>query len=285
MLRLGYLYPGRILLYGNSDKIVCGWEAELFRHPGSGSFRKNRKEVFVMSQLLADLQQNLSFVLVSALIVAVIILLSRLGERFLPDLHRPSKARFVTIVGICAALAAVLYTLDFPLPFLAPDFYKLDFSELPVILCGFYLGPTAAVTCEAIKIVLKLLLKGTTTAFVGDLANFVVGCSFVIPAVILYHIHKTRKWAVWGLVAGTLVMTVFGSFFNAVYLLPKFAQLYFGSDLSRIIAMGGAVNPAISSVTTFVVLAVAPLNLIKGVLISVLTLLLYKRVARPLFGK
>ena len=187
-----------------------------------------------MSQLLADLQQNLSFVLVSALIVAVIILLSRLGERFLPDLHRPSKARFVTIVGICAALAAVLYTLDFPLPFLAPDFYKLDFSELPVIL---------------------------------------------------YHIHKTRKWAIWGLVAGTLVMTVFGSFFNAVYLLPKFAQLYFGSDLSRIIAMGGAVNPAISSVTTFVVLAVAPLNLIKGVLISVLTLLLYKRVARPLFGK
>ena len=83
-----------------------------------------------------------------------------------------------------AAIATVLHMLDFPLLFLAPGFYKLDFSELPVLLCGFYLGPSATVICEGIKILLKLMLKSTSTAFVGDLANFVVGCSFVLHATI-----------------------------------------------------------------------------------------------------
>ena len=173
--------------------------------------------------------------------------------------------------------------LDFPLPFLAPGFYKLDFSELPVLLCGFYLGPSATVACEGVKILLKLLLKSTSTAFVGDLANFVVGCSFVLPATIWYHAHKSKHSAVIGLVLGSISMTAFGTAFNAVYLLPMFAELY-GMPLDTIIAMGAAINCSIHNVTTFVVLCVAPLNLVKGTVVSVLTMLLYKRVARPLFG-
>jgi len=135
-----------------------------------------------------------------------------------------------------------------------------------------------------VKILLKLLLKGTSTAFVGDFANFAVGCSLVLPAVIVYHIRKSRKSALIGLIVGTGVLTVFGSAFNAIYLLPKFAQLY-GIPLEAIIGMGSAIHASISNITTFVLLCVAPLNLLKGVMISVLTLLLYKRVARPLFGK
>ena len=154
---------------------------------------------------------------------------------------------------------------------------------MPVLLCGFYLGPSAAVVCEAVKILLKLLLKGTTTAFVGDLANFVIGCTMVLPAVIVYDVKKSRRSAMLGLAVGTLVMTVFGSAFNAVYLLPKFAQLY-GMPLEQIVAMGTAINAKITSVTTLVFFAVAPLNVIKGAAVSVLTLLLYKHVARPLFG-
>jgi riboflavin transporter FmnP len=88
---------------------------------------------------------------------------------------------------------------------------------------------------------------------------------------------------VWGLLVGTLILTVFGSAFNGIYLLPKFSEL-FGLPLETIIAMGSNVNPAISNVPTFVAFAVAPLNLIKGGVISILTLLLYKRVAKPLFG-
>ena len=117
----------------------------------------------------------------------------------------------------------------------------------------------------------------------GDLANFVVGCSLVLPATIFYRANKSKHGAVIGLVIGTACMTVFGSAFNAIYLLPKFAELY-GMPLDTIIAMGTAINGSIHNVTTFVFWAVAPLNLLKGAVISVLTMLLYKRVARPLFA-
>jgi riboflavin transporter FmnP len=236
-----------------------------------------------MKELLQQIGSNLSFVAVCAAIVVALFIIAKLSERKLP-LHRVGPARRVSIIGICSALAAVLHILDFPLIFLAPDFYKLDFSELPVMLCGFFLGPSAAVACEGIKILLKLLLKGTSTAFVGDFANFAVGCSLVLPAIIIYHLHKSRKSALVGLIVGTMALTLFGTAFNAVYLLPKFAQLY-GIPLEAIIGMGSKIHASIHDVTTFVVLCVAPLNLIKGAMISVLTMLLYKRIARPLFGK
>ncbi len=231
-----------------------------------------------------QLKENFVFVLCCAGIIAALAVAAKIAERYLPATRRTSRTRRITIIAICSAIAAVLHMLDFPLLFLAPEFYKLDFSELPVMLCGFYLGPTSAVACEALKIVLKLLLKGTSTAFVGDFANFAVGCSLVLPAVIVYHTKKTRISALWGLVVGTLFLTVFGSMFNAIYLLPKFSQLY-GLPLDAIIGMGTKINGSITSLQTFVLLAVAPLNLIKGVMISILTLLLYKKVARPLFGK
>ncbi len=236
-----------------------------------------------MNGLWEQLQENALFVLASAGIIAAIFAAAKLTERFLRGLRPVSKTRRLCIISICSAIAAVLHMLDFPLPFLAPDFYKLDLSELPVMLCGFYLGPSAAVACEAVKIVLKLLLKGTSTAFVGDLANFVVGCSLAFPATAIYHINRKRSGALLGLCVGSVVLTIFGSAFNAVYLLPKFSQLY-GLPLDTIIAMGSKINPAISNLSTFVLLAVAPLNLVKGVMISILTILLYKRVARPLFG-
>ena len=235
-----------------------------------------------MIKLWQDLQKNLIFVLVCAGIVLALMLLAKLAERFLPQRRKVSTARRVSIIGICSALAAVLHILDFPLIFLGPEFYKLDFSEIPVLLCGFYLGPSATVVCEGVKILLKLLLKGTSTAFVGDFANFAVGCSLVLPATIIYHIRKTKSSAIWGLSAGTGILTIFGSAFNAIYLLPKFAQLY-GMPLNVIISMGTAVNSRVSNVSTFVLLCVAPLNLVKGISVSLLTLLLYKRVEKVLF--
>ena len=236
-----------------------------------------------MTELWHDLLENVGFVLVCILIVAALAVGARLAEKFLPQKRRVTSARRICIIAICSAIAVVLHVLDFPLVFLAPEFYKLDFSELPVLLCGFYLGPSATVACEGVKILLKLLLKGTSTAFVGDLANFVVGCSLVLPAVIFYHVNKSRHSALIGLILGTLSMTVFGTAFNAVYLLPKFAQLY-GIPLDAIIGMGTAIHSGVSGVSTFVLLCVAPLNLVKGSVVSLLTLLLYKRVARPLFG-
>ena len=234
-----------------------------------------------MQKLWTQIQDNVGFLLITAGIVVGLGLLARLAEKWLP--HRGvTPARRVSIIGICAAIAVVLHILDFPLVFLAPEFYKLDFSEVPVLIGGFFLGPSAAVAIEGVKILLKLLLKGTSTAFVGDFANFFVGCSFVLPATIWYHTHKNKTGAIVGLVIGTLTMTVLGTAFNAVYLLPKFSQLY-GIPLDVIIGMGTAINSSVSSVFSFVAICVAPLNLVKGGTVSLLTMLLYKRVARPLF--
>ena len=226
---------------------------------------------------------NLGFVFGCIVVIAVLGFGASFAERFLPDKRMVTPARRVSIIGICSAIAMVLHILDFPVIFLAPEFYKLDFSELPVLLCGFYLGPSATVACEGVKILLKLLIKGTSTAFVGDLANFVVGCSFVLPATFWYHFHKSKHSAIIGLILGTVSMAILGSAFNAVYLLPKFSELY-GLPLDTIIAMGTAIRGGVHSVTTFVMLCVAPLNVLKGAMVSVLTMLLYKRVARPLFG-
>ena len=192
------------------------------------------------------------------------------------------KTRDLTMIAMMGAICCILLHIDFPLPFL-PPFMNFDLAGLVEIIGGFAMGPLQAVCIILVKILLKLLLKGTSTAFVGDLANFVVGCSLVLPATIFYHAHKSKHSAIIGLAIGTLVMTVFGSAFNAVYLLPKFAQLY-GIPLDTIIAMGTAIRGGVSNVSTFVLLCVAPLNLLKGAVVSVLTMLLYKRVARPLFG-
>jgi len=236
-----------------------------------------------MNGLWTSISENLQFVGMCIAVVGLLGMLAQFAEKRIGSKRTVTTARRVSIIGICSAIATVLHMLDFPLVFMAPDFYKLDFSELPVLLCGFYLGPSAAVACEGVKILLKLLLKGTSTAFVGDFANFFVGCSFVLPAIIWYHVHKSKHAAVIGLILGTASMAIIGSAFNAIYLLPKFAQLY-GIPLEAIIGMGSAIHASVSNVSSFVMLCVAPLNVVKGTMVSVLTLLLYKRVARPLFG-
>lgn len=237
-----------------------------------------------LKNLLINAKDNLDFLLVSIGIIAALAVAAHLAERLFPQKRRVSPAKRISIIAMCGAVATILHILDFPLPFLAPGFYKVDFSELPVLLSSLYLGPSAGVACEAIKILLKLLLKGTSTAFVGDFANFVVGCSLVLPAAICYHVRKSRKTAMLGLALGTITMTVFGSLFNAVYLLPKFAELY-QLPLENIVGMGNDINGSITSVSTLVLFAVVPLNLIKGTVVSLLTMLLYKRIEKPLFDR
>jgi len=181
----------------------------------------------------------------------------------------------IAMVGLFGAISTILMMFEFPVPF-APTFYKLDFSELPVMIITFAFGPVAGILTEFIKILLKVMFRSTTTAFVGELANFCVGASLILPSSIIYIFSKTRKGALLGSIAGTLTMTVFGSLFNALYLLPKFAQMY-GMDLSALVGMGSAINPAVNSIQTFALMIVAPLNLLKGCMISVLTIALYKK--------
>ncbi len=230
--------------------------------------------------MLQTLKENLSFVLVCVAIFAALVLVAWAAEKLLiREKRKLEPARYIAYMAMFAALAGVLMLIEIPLLFVAPDFYKLDPSEIPVLICTFSMGPVAGVVCEFLKVVLKLLLKGTTTAFVGDFANFAVGCSFVLPASIIYNTHRTFKRAVVSLVAGGLIMTVFGSLFNAVYLIPAFAKLY-GAPIDAILGMGQEVNPHVNSVFAMAALCVAPFNVIKAVAVSVITLPLYKRVKK-----
>ena len=231
--------------------------------------------------LLQTVMENAIFVAEFIGIVAALVVLAycmeKIAKKKSGSKERILSTRKIAIIGMFSAIAAVLMVLEFPLPF-APSFYGMDFSELPALIGTFAFGPVAGVLIEFCKIVLKILFKPTSTAFVGELANFAVGCSFLLPASCVYLFHKTKKSALIGSIAGTLCMTVFGTAFNAVYLLPKFAQL-FGMPLDAIIGMGTAVNPAIDSITTLVIFAVAPLNLLKGGLVSAITMLIYKKIS------
>ena len=228
------------------------------------------------------LKENLTFVVTCVVVIAALFIVAKLCEKFVcKDFRRVTGSRYITYIAMFSALGGVLMLPEIPL-FFAPGFYKMDLSELPVLMSTFYLGPVAGVLTELLKVVIKLLLKGTTTAYVGDFANFVVGCAFILPASIIYHHHKTRKTAIIGMVMGTLCLTVIGSAFNAFYLIPKFSVL-FGLPLDQIVAMGTAVNSSITSVGTLVLFAVVPFNVLKGVVDSLLTYLLYKRVEHLLF--
>ena len=231
-----------------------------------------------MNQFITNIVENLTFVLEFVGIVAAVVLVAVIAEKLIAkrngDKGRILTARKTAMIGMFSAIAGVLMTIEFPVPF-APPFYGIDASELPVLICGFAFGPVASILTEFVKIIIKLLFKPTSTASVGGLANFCVGCSMILPATLIYHARKKKATAVIGSAAGTLCMTVFGTLFNAVYLLPTFAVMY-GMPLEAIIGMGTEINSNITNVFTFVAFCVAPLNLLKGSVVSVLTFLLYK---------
>ncbi len=188
-----------------------------------------------------------------------------------------SSVRTLTKIAVLSAVAFVLMYFDFPLPFI-PSFYKLDFSETAVMAGGFAMGPGAAVAIEGLKILLKLLFKGTDTAYVGELANFLIGCAFVLPASFMYRKEKTRQRALMGLAAGTVCMTAVGVIINYAVLLPAYSFFY-QLPMEVLIGMGTALIPFITDKLTFVLLATTPFNIIKGVLVSIVTILLYKRIS------
>lgn len=233
-----------------------------------------------MNGLFESVTKNAVFVLeflaVIVVLFVVAVILEKLAQKKRGVKEHVFSTRKVAMIGMFSAIAVILMLFEFPLPF-APSFYELDFSELPILIGTFAFGPAAGVMMEFVKILLKLFIKGTSTAFVGDLANFAVGCSFILPASAVYAFCKNKKGAIVACIAGTLTMTVFGTAFNAVYLLPAFSKLY-GMPLESILEMGVKVNPLVTdgSIVSFVAACVAPLNLIKGTVSSVITLLIYK---------
>ncbi len=187
------------------------------------------------------------------------------------------KIRMMAQIGMLAAISVVLMLFEIPLPF-APAFYEIDFSEVPVMIGCFTMGPFAGAMIELLKILLNFAINGTQTAGVGEAANFLIGCAMVLPAAVIYKKKRTRTGAIVGMAVGTLFMTFVGCFLNAFVLLPAYSKA-FGMPVDALVGMGTAVNGNITSLSTFVLFAVAPFNLLKGVLVSLIVFLIYKKIS------
>ena len=190
------------------------------------------------------------------------------------------RTKTIAQIGMLSGIAFVLMLFEIPLPF-APAFYEIDFSEVPVLVGTFAMGPLAGATIELIKIILNLAINGTITAGVGEFANFLIGCAFIVPAGIIYRKMHNKKGAIIGMISGTIIMTVLGCFLNAYLLLPTYAKA-FQMPIDALVGMGTAINANITDLLTFVAFAVAPFNLLKGVLVSLIVLLIYKKIS-PIF--
>lgn len=191
--------------------------------------------------------------------------------------NRVLNVKNMVLIGMFGALSAVLMFFQVSVPFV-PPFYKVDFCEVPALIGGFAMGPVAGVIIEAVKIILKLVTQGTETMYVGELANFLSGISFVVPAALIYKVWRTKKGAMAGLAVGVVVLVAMSVVANVYLTLPFYGKVAFGG-VENIIAMGTKLNGNIKDMMTFVIFAIVPFNLLKGIVVSVITALVYKRVS------
>ena len=183
----------------------------------------------------------------------------------------------ISIIAILGALGAVLMLFDFPIA-IAPSFYKLDLGDLPCLIGAFALGPIGAFLIQVIKIVVKLLMKPTSSAFVGEFAAFICSCSYCVTAALIYQRNKTRKNAVIALAVASAAMALVSCLANYFIIIPAYVQLY-KMPLEAIISMGNAIFPVVNDKLSFVLCCVLPFNLIKALIVDVLTFVLYKHVS------
>ncbi len=183
-------------------------------------------------------------------------------------------------IALLSAIAFILMFLDFNIP-LMPSFLKLDFSDIPALIAAFSFGPLSGIFCEFIKNLLIIIIKGSSTGFVGELANFLIGSSICFIAGIIYINNKTKKTALISLICGTIVMAIVGCFVNYFILLP-FYQNAMNYPIEELIKISQFANPYIVSKLTLVLYAILPFNLIKGLLISIILVAIYKRISAVL---
>ena len=188
----------------------------------------------------------------------------------------------ITRIAILGALGGFLMLIDFPI-FIAPSFYKLDIGDLPCLIGAFAMGPIPGIFIQIIKILIKLLFKPTSTAFIGEIAAFIFSSSYCVSASFIYQNNKNKKGAKKAIIIGTIIMVIISSLANYLFIIDAYSRLY-GMPLEAIIGLGKEIFSIINSKLSLVICCVVPFNLIKAALVDVLTLLLYKHISPLLKG-
>ena len=192
-----------------------------------------------------------------------------------------ARARALTVTAMLSAISFVLMFLDFPVPFM-PSFVQMDISELPALLAAFSLGPVYGVMVCLIKNLIHLLI--TSTAGAGELCNFLLGASFMLPAGLIYKLRKSRGGAILGALVGAVVMALVSIPLNYFITYPVSVVAY-GMPLDVIIGMYQAIRPGVNGLLECLITFNAPFTLVKGLLDAVLCFLIYKPLSPLLHGR
>ena len=190
----------------------------------------------------------------------------------------------LTVAAMLSAVAFILMFIEFPIPMLIPAFIKMDFSDLPALMGAFALGPVYGVIISFMKNLLHIVIKGTSTACVGELSNFILGAIFSAVAGYIYKHHKSRKTAIIGAVAGAVAMGVLSVPSNYFVVYPAYVQFYH-MPLEAILGMYQAILPSADSLIKCLILFNLPFTLVKGLLDAVLCMLIYKPLSPILHGR
>lgn len=193
---------------------------------------------------------------------------------------RQSKSRRLTLAALSGAMAFVLMYFSFSVPVLSP-FADFDASAVPELIGGFILGPLGALEIIIVKILLKLVFKGSSSMLTGEIQNFLLSVSYVMPAVLYYKYHKTKKGAAVGLALGAVLSIITAVFTNVFLIFPAYIKLY-GMNWDGIISICSAVNPWIKDIPTMVAFSIVPFNVISRSITAVVTFLVYKRLSVPI---
>ncbi len=189
--------------------------------------------------------------------------------------NKTFTTRNMTLIAVLGALSAVLMAINMPLPFM-PPFLKFDIADFPALFAAFFMGPMSACIIVVLKNLIELVITGTDTAYVGELMNVFMSIAFVLPASLIYSKNRTLKGSRMALIFSVIIGTVTAVLLNYFVALPMYASVY-GMPIEAIIGMTSDLNPLVDNMFTLLVFAIAPFNLIKHGVASVVTLAVYKR--------
>lgn len=195
------------------------------------------------------------------------------------------KTKFLTTstlvkISILSAIGYILMFISVPLPMLFPEFLKIDISDLTALLGGISLGPMVGISIAFLKNLLQFVTGMSTTGGVGEIANFLIGGSFVFTVSYIYSKKRNVFGVIVGLISGIVIMTIVGCIANYFIILPFYSTIGFSID--AVVSMGSKINPAINDKLTFVIWIIAPFNILKSGIMSLLTLPMYKKTEKIL---
>ncbi|HQD91671.1 MAG TPA: ECF transporter S component [Bacilli bacterium] len=186
----------------------------------------------------------------------------------------------IALTAILSTLATILYMfIKFPLPMLFPSFLDFQVSNLPAIIGGFLLGPVYGSLIVIIRFLIKLPFS--STQYVGELADLIIGLAVVISSSIIYIKNKTRKGALIALTTSTVIWVITSVLLNRYVLVPFYIELFFKGDVNAFVNICKII-PGINEqnyMQKYLVYAVLPFNLLLSISVNLITFFVYKRLS------